>query len=96
MRGSSSLTGSNVLQPYTSSASIWKAKLGDLYEPSFKLEYETRKESANFLGNIDLSLRELNIDYYFIASAYEYIEQYFTEKTQGERSRNGSLPDQTQ
>ena len=29
--------------------------------------------------------RELNIDYYFIASAYEYIEQYFTEKTQGER-----------
>ena len=24
MRGSSSLTGSNVLQPYTSSASIWK------------------------------------------------------------------------
>ena len=62
-----------------------EAKLGDLYEPSFKLEYETRKESANFLGNIDLSLRELNIDYYFIASAYEYIEQYFTEKTQGER-----------
>lgn len=62
-----------------------EAKLGDLYEPSFKLEYETRKESANFLGNIDLSLRELNIDYYFIASTYEYIEQYFTEKTQGER-----------
>ena len=62
-----------------------EAKLGDLYEPSFKLEYETRKESANFLSNIDLSLREQNIDYYFIASAYEYIEQYFTEKTQGER-----------
>lgn len=62
-----------------------EAKLGDLYEPSFKLEYETRKESANFLGNIDLSLRNQNIDYYFIASAYEYIEDYFTEKTQGDR-----------
>ena len=62
-----------------------EAKLGDLYEPSFKLEYETRKESANFLGNIDLSLKEQNIDYYFIASAYKYIDQYFTEKAQGDR-----------
>ena len=62
-----------------------EAKLGDLYEPGFKLEYETRKESATFLGNIDLSLRNENIDYYFIASAYEYINQYFTEKTQGDR-----------
>lgn len=62
-----------------------EAKLGDLYEPSFKLEYETRKESASFLGNIDLSLKNQNIDYYFIASAYEYIEYYFTEKAQGDR-----------
>ena len=62
-----------------------EAKLGDLYEPSFKLEYETRKESANFLEDIDLSLSEQNIDYYFIASAYKYIDQYFTEKTQGDR-----------
>lgn len=62
-----------------------EAKLGDLYEPSFQLEYETRKESAKFLRNIDFSLRDKNIDYYFIASAYEYIEQYFTEKTQGDR-----------
>ena len=62
-----------------------EAKLGDLYEPSFKLEYETRKESASFLENIDLSLRNQNIDYYFIASAYEYIDQYFIEKTQGDR-----------
>lgn len=62
-----------------------EAKLGDLYEPSFQLEYETRQESAKFLRNIDFSLRDKNIDYYFIASAYEYIEQYFTEKTQGDR-----------
>lgn len=64
-----------------------EAKLGDLYEPSFKLEYETRKKSATFLGNIDFSLRDQNIDYYFIASAYEYIDQYFIEKTQGDRRR---------
>lgn len=64
-----------------------EAKLGDLYEPSFKLEYETRKKSATFLGNIDLSLRDQNIDYYFITSAYEYIDQYFIEKTQGDRRR---------
>lgn len=62
-----------------------EAKLGDLYEPSFTLEYETRKGSAKFLRNIDLSLKDQNIDYYFIASAYEYINQYFTEKTQGDR-----------
>lgn len=62
-----------------------EAKLGDLYEPSFKLEYETRKESAYFLGNIDFSLKDQNIDYYFIASAYKYIDQYFTEKAQGDR-----------
>ena len=62
-----------------------EAKLGDLYEPSFTLEYETRKGSAKFLRNIDLSLKDQNIDSYFIASAYEYINQYFTEKTQGDR-----------
>lgn len=62
-----------------------EAKLGDLYEPSFTLEYETRKGSAKFLENIDPSLKDQNIDYYFIASAYEYINQYFTEKTQGDR-----------
>lgn len=62
-----------------------EAKLGELYEPSFTLEYETRKGSAKFLRNIDLSLKDQNIDYYFIASAYEHIDQYFTEKTQGNR-----------
>ena len=62
-----------------------EAKLGDLYEPSFTLEYETRKGSAKFLENIDPSLKDQNIDYYFIASAYEYINQYFAEKTQGDR-----------
>lgn len=62
-----------------------EAKLGDLYEPSFKLEYETRSESARFLENIDPALRNQNIDFHFIASAYEYIDQYFIDKTQGIR-----------
>ncbi|MDE7474126.1 MAG: DUF262 domain-containing protein [Duncaniella sp.] len=57
----------------------------DLYEPSFKLEYETRKESAKFLESIDSALKNQNIDFYFIASAYEYINQYFSKKTQDNR-----------
>ena len=32
--------------------------------------------------HLQMCIRDRNIDYYFIASAYEYIEQYFTEKTQ--------------
>lgn len=64
-------------------------KLGDLYAPDFQLEYETRMESADFLRNIKSSYnvqdKERNIDYYFIASAYEFIAQYFMDKTQGDR-----------
>ena len=62
-----------------------EAKLGDLYAPDFDLEYETRKESAHFLKKIDMELRDTNIDFHFIAAAYEYIEEYFQEKTQGDR-----------
>lgn len=51
-----------------------EVKLGDLYEFSFKLEYEICKELVNFFGNIDFLFRELNIDYYFIVFVYEYIE----------------------
>ena len=43
------------------------------------------KNQQTFLVILIFRLENLNIDYYFIASAYEYIEQYFTEKTQGER-----------
>ncbi len=62
-----------------------ESKLGDLYEPSFKLEYETREKSAYFLKNIDFTRRNENIDYHFIADAFEYIGQYFDEKSKGER-----------
>lgn len=62
-----------------------ESKLGDLYEPSFKLEYETRNESARFLTDLDFSLRDKNIDFHFIADAFEYIDLYFTKKSKGER-----------
>lgn len=59
--------------------------LGPLYEPSFSLEYETRDKSAEFLKSIDLSRRDENMDFHFISSAYEYINQYFLEKSNGNK-----------
>lgn len=49
-------------------------------DAKFSMEYETRTKSKEYLSNIDLSLREENIDFWFIANAYECIEQYFAEK----------------
>lgn len=48
-------------------------------EPSFSLVYETRDKSAEFLKNIDLDKREDNIDFWFIANAYEAVKQWFEE-----------------
>lgn len=62
-----------------------ESKLGDLYEPGFRLEYETRKESAKFLEDIDTSFRDKNIDFHFISNAFDYIDTYFTEKSNGNR-----------
>ena len=46
-------------------------------EPKFSLDYETRKDSKNFLENIDLNSREKNIDFCFIVDAYENIKAWF-------------------
>ena len=51
-------------------------------EPAFHLIYETREKSETFLQNIDLSLREDNIDFWFIANAYELIQRWFEEDLQ--------------
>ena len=48
-------------------------------EPKFSLDYETRKGSKHFLANINPDLRNDNIDYCFIADAYEYIKAWFAE-----------------
>lgn len=46
-------------------------------EPAFSLVYETRDHSAEFLKTVDLSRREENIDFWFIANAYETIKEWF-------------------
>ena len=45
--------------------------------PKFSLDYETRKGSKKFLANIDFNLRNKNIDFCFIADAYENIKAWF-------------------
>lgn len=51
-------------------------------EPAFCLEYQTRENSAEFLRTIDMSRREENIDFWFIANAYETIQKWFEEDMQ--------------
>lgn len=60
------------------------SKLGPLYAPAFTLKYETRKKSEEFLKSLDMSCRDDNIDFHFIADAYEVIERYFETDANGE------------
>ena len=57
---------------------LWKQR------PSVSLRYEityaTRKETHDYLLNIDLSRKEDNIDFFFIANAFETIEDWFKKK----------------
>lgn len=68
-----------------------ESKLGELYAPGFRLEYETRTKSADFLANLDSSMRDDNIDFYFIANAYEFINEYFESQSEGNRRQLASL-----
>ena len=56
---------------------IYKRGKGFMPDAKFTLEYETRETSAFFLDNIELSLKNENIDFYFIANAYETISLFF-------------------
>ena len=47
--------------------------------PRFSLIYETRTKSTEFLENMDKSLRDDNIDFWFICNAYETIENWFSQ-----------------
>jgi len=49
-------------------------------DAKFSLEYKTREKSKDYLANIDLSRREENIDFWFIAKAYEFIDHYFDKE----------------
>lgn len=51
-------------------------------EPAFHLEYQTRENSEEFLHTVDLSRRNENIDFWFIANAYETIKKWFEEDMQ--------------
>ncbi len=57
-----------------------KASNGFIEAPKFSIMYETRSKSAAFLEHIDMSLREDNIDFWFMANAYETIEKWFEGK----------------
>lgn len=57
---------------------------GFLNDAKFSLSYDTREQSEEYLKNIDLSLREANIDFWFIANAYTTIEDYFKDKKKSE------------
>lgn len=51
-------------------------------EPQFSLNFQTRKHSEAFLKDIDLSMADDNIDYWFICNAYQTIEDWFAEDPQ--------------
>ena len=51
-------------------------------EPAFKLVYDTRDNSQEYLKIVDLSRRDENIDFWFIANAYETIMKWFEEDKQ--------------
>lgn len=51
-------------------------------EPRFDLEYQTRESSGEFLRTVDLARREENIDFWFIANAYESIKEWFERDLQ--------------
>ena len=53
---------------------------GFIEEPKFTLQYQTRTKSEQFLKQMDLSLKEDNVDFWFICNAYETIEAWFQEK----------------
>lgn len=50
---------------------------GFIDDPKFSLIYETRKKSEQFLKTIDLSLRDDNIDFWFMCEAYAAIQEWF-------------------
>lgn len=46
----------------------------------YEITYETRQETHDYLLNIDLNKREENIDFFFIANAFETIEKWFQKR----------------
>ncbi|EAJ4710588.1 DUF262 domain-containing protein, partial [Campylobacter jejuni] len=63
--------------------SHFKVYMDDSRYESFKIEYEIRKDSKDFLENIQekhkTNEKESNIDFYYMSEAYEYIEEWFSK-----------------
>jgi uncharacterized protein with ParB-like and HNH nuclease domain len=59
-----------------------KPFLMSLRKESYSIRYQTRKESENFLQdvNVKLSLEDDNIDYYHFCQAYKTIDEWFKSK----------------
>lgn len=47
---------------------------------SFSLEYETRPNSKKFLDTMDSSIKDNNIDFFYMYSAFDYIKEWFESK----------------
>lgn len=69
------------------------ASNGFFDDAKFSLSYETREQSENYLRNIDLSRRDDNIDFWFIANAYETIEHYFENRNKSDWTELNSFFD---
>lgn len=57
-----------------------EASFGFIDEPRFSLSYGTREKTEEFLKSLDISRKEENIDFWFIASAYESIRNWFEKR----------------
>jgi hypothetical protein len=62
-----------------------RASLG--YDKIFNISYATRPGSEAFLKNIDLDLRNKNIDYFHFCNAYEKVQEWFNQKAPGVKGK---------
>lgn len=51
-------------------------------EPAFTLSYQTRDQSEKFLKTLDMTKQDDNIDFWFIAKAYNTIKEWFEQDLQ--------------
>lgn len=56
------------------------ASSGFIEPPKFSISYKTREESAELLETMDVSMKEKDIDSWFLCNAYEKIEEWFAGK----------------
>lgn len=48
--------------------------------PKFSISYETRKDSKDYLDSLDEKRMDLNIDFWHMRKAYEYISEWYEKK----------------